>query len=230
MQRFEVFQGPGHRIIAISLEPTEGAYTVKQGTQGTTLRVTTAPVSQYASRDVLKAALLSSEYVALFTGLVDSKGYHSAIDDGNALGWSARDLDLDTLRLDLVAIGSELSSCGVPVSVTNDASGCLLKGPSWRFGITTVATPNCVFARTKGGHGTVFPRNATELLVVLCALAARYPFAFCEASSGQEVSRTDALDRGSATMTPGLVQFVSKRGIATLTLSLRASRRPQIRF
>jgi hypothetical protein len=230
MARYEVYQGPGQRIVAISLEPMAGVYTVRQGTQGTTLRVTTAPATRYPSRDALKAALLSPDYVLLFTGEVDPQGFHRGSDDDAAVGWIARNLDLDHLRLDLTDLVRDLRQQGVDVTLRHDAAGCVMVGARWRFGITTAATPNCVFARTKSGQGTVFLDASAELIAGLCVLSLHHPFAFCEASSGAALTRTQVVDRVGNRLTPSLASFVRSCGIASLRLLALGSPGPKVHF
>ena len=53
---FQVFQGPGNRIVAVSTQPVGEHWTVKDGTQGTRLRISQWPLTKYPTLDACLAS------------------------------------------------------------------------------------------------------------------------------------------------------------------------------
>jgi hypothetical protein len=219
---FEVYRGPESRIVAISKAARNGQWTIKVGTQGSRLRISTWAESKYPTLDSVKADALTSEYAYIYTGQVDTRGNPDVVQDAERIFWSLRNVQVDALRRDVAELASELNAGGTPVDVRDDASGLVLSGPSWEFAISAHPHPNGVNTQSSVGSGQVFLKNAPALLVLLCDLASRHPLEFAGAN-GTAVSMRSALDAGSRYLTPTLAAFLKRRGLASLSVYLRSS-------
>jgi hypothetical protein len=226
---FQVFQGPGNRIVAVSTQPVGEHWTVKDGTQGTRLRISQWPLTKYPTLDALKSAFLSPQYTHLYTGHVDTHGNSASVSTKSVIFWEIRGAAVESLRRDLVLLADELAELGSTVRVSDDAIGLVLCGSAWKFGVTAKPQHHCIAAQDGAGAGTLVCAQAPELLALLCVLAVDHPFAFAD-REGKALTAREALALGSVCIPGTLVPFVMKRGIAPLSFHLRSSGRPRVMF
>jgi len=226
---FQVFQGPGNRIVAVSTQPVGEHWTVKDGTQGTRLRISQWPLTKYPTLDALKSAFLSPQYTHLYTGHVDTHGNSASVSTKSVIFWEIRGAAVESLRRDLVRLADELADCGVTVRVADDAIGLVLSGAGWRLGVTAKPQHGCIAAQSGHGAGTLVLAQAPELLALLGALAASHPFAFAD-RDGKAVSVREVLELGARFVPTALAPFIKKRGNAPLSLYVKSVGRPQVPF
>jgi hypothetical protein len=226
---FQVYQGPGNRIVAVSTQPVGEHWIVKDGTQGSRLRISQWPLNKYPTLDALKSALLSPQYTHRYTGRVDTHGNSASVSTESVIFWEIRGAAVESLRRDLVLLAEELAESGVPVRVSDDAIGLVLSGSAWKFGVTAKPQQNCIAAQDGNGAGTLVLSQAPELLALLCALAAYHPFAFAD-RDGQAVSVRQVLELGARFVPTALAPFIKKRGNAPLSFYVKTVGRPQVLF
>ncbi len=226
---FQVYQGPGNRIVALSTEPVGEHWIVKDGTQGSRLRISQWPLSKHPTLDALKSAFLSPQYTYRYTGRVDTHGNSASVATDSVIFWETRGAAVDSLRRDLVLLAEELAESGVSVRVSDDAIGLVLSGPTWTFGVTAKPQHNCIAAQDGNGAGTLVLSQAPELLALLCALAAYHPFAFAD-RDGKAVSVRQVLELGARFVPTALAPFITKRGNAPLSFYVKTVGRPQVLF
>ena len=226
---FQVFQGPGNRIVAVSTQPVGEHWTVKDGTQGTRLRISQWPLTKYPTLDALKSAFLSPQYTHLYTGHVDTHGNSASVSTKSVIFWEIRGAAVESLRRDLVLLADELAELGSTVRVSDDAIGLVLCGPAWKFGVTAKPQHHCIAAQDGNGAGTLLLAQAPELLALLCALSSNHPFAFAD-RDGKAVSVKQVLELGSRFVPTALVPFIKKRGNAPLSFYVKTVGRPQVLF
>ena len=226
---FQVFQGPGNRIVAVSTQPVGENWTVKDGTQGTRLRISQWPLTKYPTLDALKSAFLSPQYTHLYTGHVDTHGNSASVSTKSVIFWEIRGAAVESLRRDLVLLAEELAELGSTVRVSDDAIGLVLCGSAWKFGVTAKPQHHCIAAQDGNGAGTLLLAQAPELLALLCALSSNHPFAFAD-RDGKAVSVKQVLELGSRFVPPALVPFIKKRGNAPLSFYVKTVGRPQVLF
>ena len=217
---FQVFQGPGNRIVAVSTQPVGEHWTVKDGTQGTRLRISQWPLTKYPTLDALKSAFLSPQYTHLYTGHVDTHGNSASVSTKSVIFWEIRGAAVESLRRDLVLLADELAELGSTVRVSDDAIGLVLCGSAWKFGVTAKPQHHCIAAQDGNGAGTLLLAQAPELLALLCALSSNHPFAFADR----------VLELGSRFVPTALVPFIKKRGNAPLSFYVKTVGRPQVLF
>jgi hypothetical protein len=215
---FQVFQGPGNRIVAVSTQPVGEHWTVKDGTQGTRLRISQWPLTKYPTLDALKSAFLSPQYTHLYTGHVDTHGNSASVSTKSVIFWEIRGAAVESLRRDLVLLADELAELGSTVRVSDDAIGLVLCGSAWKFGVTAKPQHHCIAAQDGNGAGTLF-----------CALSSNHPFAFAD-RDGKAVSVKQVLELGSRFVPTALVPFIKKRGNAPLSFYVKTVGRPQVLF
>ncbi len=226
---FQVFQGPGNRIVAVSTQPVGEHWTVKDGTQGTRLRISQWPLTKYPTLDALKSAFLSPQYTHLYTGHVDTHGNSASVSTKSVIFWDIRGAAVESLRRDLVLLADELAELGSTVRVSDDAIGLVLCGSAWKFGVTAKPQHHCIAAQDGNGAGTLLLAQAPELLALLCALSSNHPFAFAD-RDGKAVSVKQVLELGSRFVPTALVPFIKKRGNAPLSFYVKTVGRPQVLF
>jgi hypothetical protein len=226
---FQVFQGPGNRIVAVSTQPVGEHWTVKDGTQGTRLRISQWPLTKYPTLDALKSAFLSPQYTHLYTGHVDTHGNSASVSTKSVIFWEIRGAAVESLRRDLVLLADELAELGSTVRVSDDAIGLVLCGSAWKFGVTAKPQHHCIAAQEGNGAGTLLLAQAPELLALLCALSSNHPFAFAD-RDGKAVSVKQVLELGSRFVPTALVPFIKKRGNAPLSFYVKTVGRPQVLF
>ena len=226
---FQVFQGPGNRIVAVSTQPVGEHWTVKDGTQGTRLRISQWPLTKYPTLDALKGAFLSPQYTHLYTGHVDTHGNSASVSTKSVIFWEIRGAAVESLRRDLVLLADELAELGSTVRVSDDAIGLVLCGSAWKFGVTAKPQHHCIAAQDGNGAGTLLLAQAPELLALLCALSSNHPFAFAD-RDGKAVSVKQVLELGSRFVPTALVPFIKKRGNAPLSFYVKTVGRPQVLF
>lgn len=226
---FQVFQGPGNRIVAVSTQPVGEHWTVKDGTQGTRLRISQWPLTKYPTLDALKSAFLSPQYTHLYTGHVDTHGDSASVSTKSVIFWEIRGAAVESLRRDLVLLADELAELGSTVRVSDDAIGLVLCGSAWKFGVTAKPQHHCIAAQDGNGAGTLLLAQAPELLALLCALSSNHPFAFAD-RDGKAVSVKQVLELGSRFVPTALVPFIKKRGNAPLSFYVKTVGRPQVLF
>ena len=226
---FQVFQGPGNRIVAVSTQPVGEHWTVKDGTQGTRLRISQWPLTKYPTLDALKSAFLSPQYTHLYTGHVDTHGNSASVSTKSVIFWEIRGAAVESLRRDLVLLADELAEVGSTVRVSDDAIGLVLCGSAWKFGVTAKPQHHCIAAQDGNGAGTLLLAQAPELLALLCALSSNHPFAFAD-RDGKAVSVKQVLELGSRFVPTALVPFIKKRGNAPLSFYVKTVGRPQVLF
>lgn len=226
---FQVFQGPGNRIVAVSTQPVGEHWTVKDGTQGTRLRISQWPLTKYPTLDALKSAFLSAQYTHLYTGHVDTHGNSASVSTKSVIFWEIRGAAVESLRRDLVLLADELAELGSTVRVSDDAIGLVLCGSAWKFGVTAKPQHHCIAAQDGNGAGTLLLAQAPELLALLCALSSNHPFAFAD-RDGKAVSVKQVLELGSRFVPTALVPFIKKRGNAPLSFYVKTVGRPQVLF
>ena len=226
---FQVFQGPGNRIVAVSTQPVGEHWTVKDGTQGTRLRISQWPLTKYPTLDALKSAFLSPQYTHLYTGHVDTHGNSASVSTKSVIFWEIRGAAVESLRRDLVLLADELAELGSTVRVSDDAIGLVLCGSAWKFGVTAKPQHHCIAAQDGNGAGTLLLAQAPELLALLCALSSNHPFAFAD-RDGKAVSVKQVLELGSRFVPTALVPFIKKRGNAPLSFYVKTVGRPQVLF
>ncbi len=226
---FQVFQGPGNRIVAVSTQPVGEHWTVKDGTQGTRLRISQWPLTKYPTLDALKSAFLSPQYTHLYTGHVDTHGNSASVSTKSVIFWEIRGAAVESLRRDLVLLAEELAELGSTVRVSDDAIGLVLCGSAWKFGVTAKPQHHCIAAQDGNGAGTLLLAQAPELLALLCALSSDHPFAFAD-RDGKAVSVKQVLELGSRFVPTALVPFIKKRGNAPLSFYVKTVGRPQVLF
>ena len=226
---FQVFQGPGNRIVAVSTQPVGEHWTVKDGTQGTRLRISQWPLTKYPTLDALKSAFLSPQYTHLYTGHVDTHGNSASVSTKSVIFWEIRGAAVESLRRDLVLLADELAELGSTVRVSDDAIGLVLCGSAWKFGVTAKPQHHCIAAQDGNGAGTLLLAQAPELLALLCALSSNHPFAFA-GRDGKAVSVKQVLELGSRFVPTALVPFIKKRGNAPLSFYVKTVGRPQVLF
>jgi hypothetical protein len=226
---FQVFQGPGNRIVAVSTQPVGEHWTVKDGTQGTRLRISQWPLTKYPTLDALKSAFLSPQYTHLYTGHVDTHGNSASVSTKSVIFWEIRGAAVESLRRDLVLLADELAELGSMVRVSDDAIGLVLCGSAWKFGVTAKPQHHCIAAQDGNGAGTLLLAQAPELLALLCALSSNHPFAFAD-RDGKAVSVKQVLELGSRFVPTALVPFIKKRGNAPLSFYVKTVGRPQVLF
>ena len=226
---FQVFQGPGNRIVAVSTQPVGEHWTVKDGTQGTRLRISQWPLTKYPTLDALKSAFLSPQYTHLYTGHVDTHGNSASVSTKSVIFWEIRGAAVESLRRDLVLLADELAELGSTVRVSDDAIGLVLCGSAWKFGVTAKPQHHCIAAQDGNGAGTLLLAQAPELLALLCALSSNHPFAFAD-RDGKAVSVKQVLELGSRFVPTALVPFIKKRGNAPLSFYVNTVGRPQVLF
>ena len=226
---FQVFQGPGNRIVAVSTQPVGEHWTVKDGTQGTRLRISQWPLTKYPTLDALKSAFLSPQYTHLYTGHVDTHGNSASVSTKSVIFWEIRGAAVESLRRDLVLLAEELAELGSTVRVSDDAIGLVLCGSAWKFGVTAKPQHHCIAAQDGNGAGTLLLAQAPELLALLCALSSNHPFAFAD-RDGKAVSVKQVLELGSRFVPTALVPFIKKRGNAPLSFYVKTVGRPQVLF
>lgn len=226
---FQVFQGPGNRIVAVSTQPVGEHWTVKDGTQGTRLRISQWPLTKYPTLDALKSAFLSPQYTHLYTGHVDTHGNSASVSTKSVIFWEIRGAAVESLRRDLVLLADELAELGSTVRVSDDAIGLVLCGSAWKFGVTAKPQHHCIAAQDGNGAGTLLLAQAPELLALLCALSSNHPFAFAD-RDGKAVSVKQVLELGSRFVPAALVPFIKKRGNAPLSFYVKTVGRPQVLF
>ena len=226
---FQVFQGPGNRIVAVSTQPVGEHWTVKDGTQGTRLRISQWPLTKYPTLDALKSAFLSPQYTHLYTGHVDTHGNSASVSTKSVIFWEIRGAAVESLRRDLVLLADELAALGSTVRVSDDAIGLVLCGSAWKFGVTAKPQHHCIAAQDGNGAGTLLLAQAPELLALLCALSSNHPFAFAD-RDGKAVSVKQVLELGSRFVPTALVPFIKKRGNAPLSFYVKTVGRPQVLF
>ena len=223
---FQVFQGPGN---AVSTQPVGEHWTVKDGTQGTRLRISQWPLTKYPTLDALKSAFLSPQYTHLYTGHVDTHGNSASVSTKSVIFWEIRGAAVESLRRDLVLLADELAELGSTVRVSDDAIGLVLCGSAWKFGVTAKPQHHCIAAQDGNGAGTLLLAQAPELLALLCALSSNHPFAFAD-RDGKAVSVKQVLELGSRFVPTALVPFIKKRGNAPLSFYVKTVGRPQVLF
>jgi hypothetical protein len=226
---FQVFQGPGTRLVAVSTQPVGEHWTVKDGTQGTRLRISQWPLTKYPTLDALKSAFLSPQYTHLYTGHVDTHGNSASVSTKSVIFWEIRGAAVESLRRDLVLLADELAELGSTVRVSDDAIGLVLCGSAWKFGVTAKPQHHCIAAQDGNGAGTLLLAQAPELLALLCALSSNHPFAFAD-RDGKAVSVKQVLELGSRFVPTALVPFIKKRGNAPLSFYVKTVGRPQVLF
>jgi hypothetical protein len=226
---FQVYEGPGNRIVALSTEPVGEHWIVKDGTQGSRLRISQWPTTKYPTLDALKSAFLSPQYTYRYTGRVDTHGNSASVATDAVIFWEIRGAAVESLRRDLALLADELAESGVSVRVSDDAIGLVLAGSDWKLGVTAKPQQNCIAAQDGNGAGTLVLPQAPELLALLYALAAYHPFAFAD-RDGKEVSAQDVLERGVRFIPAALAPFIKKRGNAPLSLYVKSVGRPQVMF
>ena len=226
---FQVFQGPGNRIVAVSTQPVGEHWIVKDGTQGTRLRISQWPLTKYPTLDALKSAFLSPQYTHLYTGHVDTHGNSASVSTKSVIFWEIRGAAVESLRRDLVLLADELAELGSTVRVSDDAIGLVLCGSAWKFGVTAKPQHHCIAAQDGNGAGTLLLAQAPELLALLCALSSNHPFAFAD-RDGKAVSVKQVLELGSRFVPTALVPFIKKRGNAPLSFYVKTVGRPQVLF
>ena len=226
---FQVFQGPGNRIVAVRTQPVGEHWTVKDGTQGTRLRISQWPLTKYPTLDALKSAFLSPQYTHLYTGHVDTHGNSASVSTKSVIFWEIRGAAVESLRRDLVLLADELAELGSTVRVSDDAIGLVLCGSAWKFGVTAKPQHHCIAAQDGNGAGTLLLAQAPELLALLCALSSNHPFAFAD-RDGKAVSVKQVLELGSRFVPTALVPFIKKRGNAPLSFYVKTVGRPQVLF
>ena len=226
---FQVFQGPGNRIVAVSTQPVGEHWTVNDGTQGTRLRISQWPLTKYPTLDALKSAFLSPQYTHLYTGHVDTHGNSASVSTKSVIFWEIRGAAVESLRRDLVLLADELAELGSTVRVSDDAIGLVLCGSAWKFGVTAKPQHHCIAAQDGNGAGTLLLAQAPELLALLCALSSNHPFAFAD-RDGKAVSVKQVLELGSRFVPTALVPFIKKRGNAPLSFYVKTVGRPQVLF
>jgi len=226
---FQVFQGPGNRIVAVSTQPVGEHWTVKDGTQGTRLRISQWPLTKYPTLDALKSAFLSPQYTHLYTGHVDTHGNSASVSTKSVIFWEIRGAAVESLRRDLVLLADELAELGSTIRVSDDAIGLVLCGSAWKFGVTAKPQHHCIAAQDGNGAGTLLLAQAPELLALLCALSSNHPFAFAD-RDGKAVSVKQVLELGSRFVPTALVPFIKKRGNAPLSFYVKTVGRPQVLF
>mgnify|MGYP001024949950 FL=1 len=229
MSDFQVYQGPGNRIVALSVQPVGPHWLVKDGTQGSRLRISQWPITKFPTLEALKSALLSPQYTHRFTGRVDAHGNSPSVSTEAVVFWEVRGAKVDALRRDLVLLTDELAECGATFRMSDDAIGLVLTGSAWSLGVTAKPQHNCIAAQDGTGAGTLVCSQAPELLALLCVLAVDHPFAFAN-REGKALTAREALALGSAFIPGALAPFVMKRGIAPLSFHLKSSGRPRVMF
>ena len=226
---FQVFQGPGNRIVAVSTQPVGEHWTVKDGTQGTRLRISQWPLTKYPTLDALKSAFLSPQYTHLYTGHVDTHGNSASVSTKSVIFWEIRGAAVESLRRAIVLLADELAEIGSKIRVSEDAIGLVLCGSAWKFGVTAKPQHHCIAAQDGNGAGTLLLAQAPELLALLCALSSNHPFAFAD-RDGKAVSVKQVLELGSRFVPTALVPFIKKRGNAPLSFYVKTVGRPQVLF
>ena len=226
---FQVYQGPGNRIVALSTQPVGEHWLVKDGTQGSRLRISQWPLTKYPTLDALKSALLSPQYTYRYTGRVDTHGNSASVSTKSVIFWEIRGAAVESLRRDLVLLADELAELGSTVRVSDDAIGLVLCGSAWKFGVTAKPQHHCIAAQDGNGAGTLLLAQAPELLALLCALSSNHPFAFAD-RDGKAVSVKQVLELGSRFVPTALVPFIKKRGNAPLSFYVKTVGRPQVLF
>jgi len=226
---FQVFQGPGNRIVAVSTQPVGEHWIVKDGTQGTRLRISQWPITKYPTLDALKSAFLPPQYTHLYSGRVDTHGNSTSVSTEAVIFWEIRGAAVESLRRDIAELADELAELGVMVRFSDDAIGLVLSGSTWKFGVTAKPQHNCIAAQDGNGAGTLVLSQAPELLTLLCALSASHPFAFSD-RDGKLISVREVLELGARFVPSSLAPFVKKRGNAPLSFYVKTVGRPQVLF
>jgi len=226
---FQVFQGPGNRIVAVSTQPVGEHWIVKDGTQGTRLRISQWPLSKYPTLDALKSAFLPAQYTQLYTGHVDTHGHSASVSTEAVIFWEIRSAAVESLRRDLVLLHEELAELGSTVRCCDDAIGLVLSGSTWKLGVTAKPQHNCIAAQDGNGAGTLVLAQAPELLALFYALAPLHPFAFAD-RDGKAVSVRQVLELGARFVPTALAPFIKKRGNAPLSFYVKTVGRPQVMF
>ena len=226
---FQVFQGPGNRIVAVSTQPVGEHWTVKDGTQGTRLRISQWPLTKYPTLDALKIVFHDPPSTHLYTGHVDTHGNSASVSTKSVIFWEIRGAAVESLRRDLVLLADELAELGSTVRVSDDAIGLLLCGSACKFCVTAKPQHHCIAAQDGNGAGTLLLAQAPELLALLCALSSNHPFAFAD-RDGKAVSVKQVLELGSRFVPTALVPFIKKRGNAPLSFYVKTVGRPQVLF
>jgi hypothetical protein len=226
---FQVFQGPGNRIVAVSTQPVGEHWIVKDGTQGTRLRISQWPLTKYPALEALKSAFLSPQYTHLYTGRVDTHGNSASVSTEAVVFWEIRGAAVESLRRDLVLLADELAESGTTVRVSDDAIGLVLSGSTWKLGVTAKPQHNCIAAQDGNGAGTLVLSHSPELLALLCALSSYHPFAFAD-RDGKVVGVRQVLELGARFVPAALAPFIKKRGNAPLSFYVKTVGRPQVLF
>jgi hypothetical protein len=221
MLRYSVYRGPGSRIVAISKEPRNRAWTIKSGEQGKKLRIATVPVSECPDFDSLKAAHVTAGYAWLFDGHIDAFGASTEL-DSSAVSWEARDVDIEQARDLLRGYASDLQSAGLVFDFVDDMSGTRLRIGQTTFGISRSPRPDCINYADGYGAGKLFPASSADLLCLIAILSQTLPIRMADAE-GKPLSRGKVIDQCAYGVSAGMAALLSKCGSQSLMVTLRSN-------
>jgi hypothetical protein len=225
--RYSVFRGPGNRLVAISVEPLNGAWLIKTGEQGKRLRSSTIPESKYSSFSALKADHLGEGYQQLFTGTIDAHGNSTDV-SASVYYWEARSIDVEQCRSLLREAIPDMQSLGVDLESIDDMSGTRLTIAHTTFGLSRAPMPGCI-GFDGNGAGTLSVSTSADLLCLLAWLAKSLSISITDAD-GKPLTRGQVITRCGALASNPMSDFLEAKGVTSLVTSLRKLSVNQVRF
>ena len=233
MTEFEVYRGPGDRLVAISTVPVRGAWFVRSGVQGKRMKVSTFPTDEYPSRDGVLASVLTDRYVSEYTGRISPHGEMVSVSDSAVLFWTAQGVDVVAFAEGLVSLHDACAEAGIDVSFAADASGTYFLTDRCRFGTTTARVqPGSVSVVNGKGSGEISLQH-DPLLAAFAVHFSRQSLAdvFQLACDAEDDLSTDGLfDRIIRWLRPEEASLLESLGMRSFAMSLRSRGKARINF
>lgn len=215
---FQVFKGPGNRLIALSMEPLSGSWVVKTGEEGKALRTSQVPASKHSDFGSLLHSFVPDKYRKIYEGNIDQHGrpVGSAPD---VVYWEVNDIDIATLIADLRDLADQLSQYSVPFAWTDELSGTYFEIDNVFFGVARAPSPGLI---DYSGHSAASLSLAfsSDLAALLALTMEKHPIKVVD-DQGNSLSRRTLLDRCGNRLTKSMASFIESRGYQSLSLALR---------
>lgn len=225
--RYSVFRGPGNRTVAISVEPVDGSWFVKQGERGKKLRSTMVPKEKYSSFQGIKSAYVGDGYQLLFTGEIDAFGETTDV-SASMYYWEAKSIDIDMCQQLLRENVPDMKSLGVELEFTDDMSGTRVSIGQTKFGLTRAPSPGCI-SLDGNGAGSLSASSSADLLCLIALLSKSLAISMTDAD-GNSLSRGKVINRCASSASKGMSAFLESRGMTSLVTTLRKTSVNQVRF
>lgn len=164
MMVYEVFRGPGNRLVAVGTKPVGSEWNVRSGTQGSRLKVSTFSQAEFPSVDDVKGSVLTSRYVHEFTGEISPHGTPLRSETSFSLFWEAFGIPIESFTRSLFHLRKMSVDAGIDLDFTHDSTGTFFSYGQHCFGMSTSGVrPGCVSSVNRRGAGSLTRDGSVSL-------------------------------------------------------------------